>query len=145
MADAAFREQRLEAGVLCVAPGIVGLDPLGLDPECGEERERALDKARDGLAALVAMQLGVGDPRVVIDDRVGELVADVLALLGAGRVAVAGDGVAGTAEAREALVSICSRSPGQGHSKRRTSSLAGFDRREHPRRSRQRETVACGI
>lgn len=42
------------------------------------------------------------------------------------------------------LVSICSRSPGQGHSKRRASSFGSAGRRERPRRARQRETVAWG-
>jgi hypothetical protein len=42
-------------------------------------------------------------------------------------------------------VSICSRSPGQGHSNRRTSSRAAAGILESPRRCRQRLTVACAI
>ena len=43
------------------------------------------------------------------------------------------------------LVSICSRSPGHGHSKRLTDSRDATGQRDRPRRARQRETVACAI
>ena len=52
---------------------------------------------------LVAVELAVGVAGVVVDERVHPLVADPHPLLGAGAVAIAGDGVAGAGEADEAL------------------------------------------
>ena len=68
-----------------------------------KEGERALDEGDDGRGALVGVQLGVGQAAVVVDRRVGELLADPARLLGAGPVTVAGDLVAGRDEARKAL------------------------------------------
>jgi hypothetical protein len=48
-----------------------------------KEGDRPLHEADDGLRALVSVKLGVGEPGVVVDDRVGELIAHPLALLGA--------------------------------------------------------------
>ena len=49
--------------------------------------ERPGDKRGDGRCRLVLVQLDVRQPRVVIDDRVSEVVADVLGHPGAGRAA----------------------------------------------------------
>ena len=54
-------------------------------------------------ARLVAVELAVGVAGVVVDERVHPLVADPHPFLGAGAVAVAGDGVAGPGEADEAF------------------------------------------
>ncbi len=69
----------------------------------GEEAERALKEAGDRVGALVCVQLGVDQARVVVDDRVAELPADALALLGAGAGAIAGHLVPGPGEPGQAF------------------------------------------
>ena len=96
-------EQFFEALRVGVVPGVVGHHALGDDAVPGVPGERALGKRDDGVCALVGMQLAVGQARVVVDDRVGVLVADLLAFLRAAPGAVAGDGVAWACEARVAL------------------------------------------
>ena len=49
---------------------------FALMPCCGEEGERALDEAGDGRGRLVGVELDVGEPGVVVDDRVRVVVAD---------------------------------------------------------------------
>jgi hypothetical protein len=60
-------------------------------------------KPGHGVGPLVLVQLAVGVAGVVVDDRVHPFVPDPHSLLGAGGVPVAGDCVAGTAEADEAF------------------------------------------
>ena len=74
----------------------------GHAPWCSNQ-SRALDERRDGLGALVVVELDVGQSRVVVDDGVSEVIAPpspgrhpVAAALGA----VAGDGVPGPLKAR---------------------------------------------
>jgi hypothetical protein len=67
------------------------------------ERQAAFDKASHGLGLLVSVQLAVGQARVIIDQRVHPLIADPHPYLCAGFVAIAGDGVTGPGEPREAL------------------------------------------
>jgi hypothetical protein len=43
----------------------------------GEELQRALDEAGDRGGLFVGVEFGVGQSRVVVDDRVAELPADV--------------------------------------------------------------------
>jgi hypothetical protein len=76
---------------------------FGSMPWGGVEGEAALDEGGDRRGALIGVEFAVGQPRVVVDERVHPLVADTLALLGAAHVPVAGDGVAGPREAGEAL------------------------------------------
>src|SRR4051794_24688972 len=103
MADAAAAEELGECAVVGVGPGVVADQPLRLDSLAGEEGECTLDEADDGAGAFIAVQFGVGEPGMVVDDGVHELPADAQALVGAGPVASARDGVAGSAEAAEAL------------------------------------------
>ena len=84
-----------------------------------EEGERPLNEGSHGCCPLICMKFDESEPGVVVDDRVGVVVADpclgthpVARALGA----VASDRVAGPLEARVAGTSMCSRSPGQGHS-----------------------------
>jgi hypothetical protein len=70
---------------------------------CGIEGEPALDEAGDREGSFVAVELAVGEPRVVIDEGVHPLIADTHPLLGAGDVPVARDGMTRPAEADEAL------------------------------------------
>ena len=116
----------------------------GLDPEGGEERQGAAGEGDHGVGLLVAVELGVGDPRVIVDDRVAELPADLRAFLGAGAAPVPGDAVPRSWQKRaKRLVSICNRSPGQGHSKRTTASRGALGVRETPWRLRIACTVEC--
>ena len=69
----------------------------------GKERQRALEEAGHGGRAFVVVKLDVGQPRVIVDDRVGVVVADpgrgghpLAVTLGA----IAGGAVAGTTKAR---------------------------------------------
>src|SRR5437762_1757409 len=62
--------------VLVVAEAVVGHQALGDDPVLGEEGERALDERGYRLGFLVVVELDVGEPRVVVDDRVRVVVAD---------------------------------------------------------------------
>ena len=88
---------------MAVDEGVVGEQPLRLDPVRRVEGEAAFDEAGHGCGALVVVDLAVREPGVVVDERVHPLVADPLTLLGAGNVPVAGDGVAGPAETDETL------------------------------------------
>jgi hypothetical protein len=65
----------------------------------GEPRQGALDEAGDGAGALVGVQLDVGEAGVVIDDGVGELVAQPDRPTRTAFSPVAGDGVAGAVKA----------------------------------------------
>jgi hypothetical protein len=65
----------------------------------GEDGEAAGDEGADGRRALVGVELGVGQARMVVDERMDVLVADGLAPLRAGAVAVARDRVPGPREA----------------------------------------------
>ena len=127
-----------------VGEGVVGLQPPRLDPVAGEDSSARPTKGGHRRGALVGLQLGVGEPGVVVDDRVDDSWPIRMRFSGAVRKRSPVTAWPGRVKRWKRLVSICSRSPGQGHSKRRTSSLAGRGRRERPRRSRQRETVAWG-
>jgi hypothetical protein len=71
-------------------------------PCAGVPGECAAGKREHGLDALVVMQLDVRQPRMVVDDRVGALLADALLLLGVRTGAIPGDRVAWACEARVA-------------------------------------------
>src|SRR5215204_5267251 len=101
--DAVSAEQLAQRAVVDVGERVVGLQPLGADAVAGEEDQGTLEKSGDGVGALVAVQLGVDQPRVVIRDRVAELPANPGLLLGAGRRAITGHLVSWATEAREAL------------------------------------------
>jgi hypothetical protein len=103
MVDGALGEEVAQAGVAGVGPGIVGLHAPGGDAVVFEEAERPLDERGHRCGLLVAVDLGVGQAAVVVDHRVTELPAHALALLGARGVTVAGHGVPGPQEARQAL------------------------------------------
>ena len=79
MLDAAHREQLGEGSVLDLAEGVVGHEPPGHDPMPSKDGERALDEAGHGRRLLVLVELDVGEPRVVVDDRVRIVVALVSA------------------------------------------------------------------
>ena len=96
-------EQLSQAVVVDVGPGVIGLQAFGFDVVAGEELERAGNERGDCRGLLVAVDLGVGQAAVVIDDRVAELPADAGAQFGAGAVSVAGQRVTGTGEACEAF------------------------------------------
>src|SRR4029450_11032946 len=50
--------------------------PLRDDPVFGEEGERAFDEAGHRQRLLVVMELDVGEPGMVVDDRVREVITD---------------------------------------------------------------------
>ena len=62
-----------------VGPGVVGHQPPCLDPVLGVEAEGAFEEADDGCLFRVWVDLGVGEPGVVVDDRVHDVDAVVLA------------------------------------------------------------------
>jgi hypothetical protein len=100
----ALPDQEIGQGaVLRIGPGVVALQPLGLDPVGAKEGDRPLHEADHRRAPLVAMQLGVGEAGVVVDNRVSELVSHPFAHLRTAAGAVAGHRVAGTGEASKAL------------------------------------------
>ena len=103
MADAPLGQQLLERAVAAIDVGIVGEQAPGLDPVRGVEGEAAFDEGGDGRGLLVWVELRVGQSRVVVDERVHELVSDSLALFGPGAIADAGDGVPRSREAGKAL------------------------------------------
>jgi len=82
MADVRAGEQLANGAAARVGPGIVGHQPADGDAVGGIEGERALEKAGDGACPLVRVDLGVGEPRVVVDQRVHDVHAvTVLAVL----------------------------------------------------------------
>jgi hypothetical protein len=87
VSDLARVEELGERAVVGVCPGVVADQPCRLDPVTVEEGERTLDEADHRAGALVAVELGVREPGVVVDDRVHELPADTLAFLGTAAVA----------------------------------------------------------
>jgi len=99
MIDGARGEQLAQRAVVDVGEGIVGHQPLGDDAVVCEEVQRATGKRGDGGCLLVVVDLAVGQPRAVIDDRVHELPANPARALRA----VAGQRVAGRLEAPQAL------------------------------------------
>ena len=68
MLDAVAGEQLAQAAVVDVGKGVVGLQSPRSDAVAGEELERSLDKAGDGVGTFVGVQLAVDQARVVIDD-----------------------------------------------------------------------------
>jgi hypothetical protein len=101
--DLVAGEQLGESAVVRVRPGVVGAQAPHADAVRGVEGQRTLDEADDGRCPLVAVEFTVGEPRVVVDDRVHPLVADTDPLLGPRAEAITGDGVAGPREAGEAF------------------------------------------
>jgi hypothetical protein len=61
---------------------VVGEHPLDRDPALGEEAEGSGHEPRGGLLALVGQDLGVGEPRAVVDRGVHEIVAVTRCRLG---------------------------------------------------------------
>ena len=115
-------------------------------PWLGVEGEAALDEAGDGGGSLVGVQLAVG--AVGCGRRPGSAPTRSrrAPFLGAGRVAVAGDGVAGPAEADEALACRCAADhPGTATRTRRGCSRGSSGGREIPARRSVRQTVACAM
>src|SRR5215218_3125375 len=69
----------------------------------GEPLEGARDESGDRRSRFIAVDLGVGQSRVVVDDRMAVLPADLGAFLSAGAEPIAGQLVTGTAQARQPL------------------------------------------
>jgi hypothetical protein len=76
VADAAAFEQLAQRAVLDVAEAVIRHQSLRGDPVLGEEDKGTLDERGDGLGFLVIVELDVGEPGVVVDDRVREVVTD---------------------------------------------------------------------
>jgi hypothetical protein len=68
--DCVVADALAQRAVVDVGEGVVGLQTLGRDVVGGEEGQRALDERGDRVGALVVVQFGVGQARVVVDDRV---------------------------------------------------------------------------
>jgi hypothetical protein len=83
----------LTPGIAAVAAAVVGQDSLDGDPASPEPALCAVQEPSSGLAGLVAVDLGIGQPGVVINGGVDEAVAGqgvmVAAALAAGAVGLA--------------------------------------------------------
>ncbi len=108
----------------------------------GEEGGATLDESGHRQGSLVGVELAVGEPGVVVDKRVHELVADPHPLLSARQCRSPVRAWPGRLKRAERLVSTWSRSPGQGHAYRRTASRLPRSW-EIPARRSVRQTVAC--
>src|SRR5438105_15071276 len=103
MPDPPAGEELGERPVARVRPGVVAEQPLRLDSVAGVEGERAFDEAGHGRGTLIRVQLAVGEPGMIIDERMHPFVADSHPFLSARAVAVAGDRVSRPGETDEAL------------------------------------------
>ena len=66
----------------CVGPGVIRHQPPRCDPVLGVEAERTIEEAGDRRRFGVAVDLDIGEPGVVVDDRVHDVDAVlVLAVL----------------------------------------------------------------
>jgi hypothetical protein len=99
------------AGVL---PGIAGHQPFRADAVGGVEDEGTLEVAEDRCCSLISVDLDVGEPRVVIDDRVHDVDPVLVPRSWLERSPVTR--WPGLRKRAYSLVSMCSKSPGQGHS-----------------------------
>jgi hypothetical protein len=71
--DAALLEQPSQLTAAGLLPGVVGHQSLCPDVVALLEGERSLEEADDGCGLLVVVDLGVGEPGVVVDDRVDDV------------------------------------------------------------------------
>jgi hypothetical protein len=92
-------EQLGQGAALGVAEVVVGHQSLYGDPVLFEELEGPSGEGGDGLGPLVVVDLRVGQPRAVVDDRVHDLPADPSRAL----APVAGQRMAGFLETAELL------------------------------------------
>ncbi len=93
-------EQLLEGLAVGVDEGVVGHDGVGwLAAEFGVEAHGAGEAVVVGGGVFVVVDLGVGDPGVVVDNDVDVVPADAAAAVGT----VRGDSVAGLGEAGESF------------------------------------------
>jgi hypothetical protein len=96
--DRVLCEESLQVAAAAVLHRVVGHQPGCADPVALVEGERALEEGDDGGGLLVVVDLGVGKPGVVVDDRVHDVGAvEVAAVLAS---TVAGEAVSGLLEAR---------------------------------------------
>jgi len=82
VAAAVVGEQLRQGAVARVDEGVVREQPLWLDPVRGIEGETLLEEAGDRRRPLVAVELALGQPRMIVDERVHPLVSDPQPLLG---------------------------------------------------------------
>lgn len=73
--DLVLGEELAQRMIVGIAPGVVAHQSLGVDALKLEPVEGSRNEGGDGLCSLVAVQLNVGQPRVVIHDRVSEVIA----------------------------------------------------------------------
>src|SRR6266511_248006 len=99
--DPSAGEQLAQGAVLDVAEAVVSHQPLRDDPVLCEEGQRPVDEAGHGRCFLVLVELDVGEPGVIVDDRVRVVVADprLHAPTAQGLGSIAGDPMAGPQEA----------------------------------------------
>jgi hypothetical protein len=109
VADLAAVEEVAEAVAVGVGPGVVGEESLRGDAVVAVEREGAFEEADDGVGLVVVVDLCVAEAGVVVEDRVDVVVADLGFLVGSWWRP-------GSLKRAYLLTSMCSRSPGQGHS-----------------------------
>src|SRR6266508_53824 len=102
VADPLAGEQLAQRAVLGVGEGVIAHQPPRSDAVALVEGECSLEEAGHGRCPLVAMELDIGEARVVVDDRVRKVVADQplgVRRLAPARGAVSGDRVTGPLEA----------------------------------------------
>ncbi|HEX5851802.1 MAG TPA: hypothetical protein VFY36_01800 [Solirubrobacteraceae bacterium] len=81
MLDLSDGEELTQGAVVRVGPSVVAHQPLGGDPLRIEPLKGPCNEVCDGLRSLIAVQFDVGQARVVIDDRVREVIAHPCALI----------------------------------------------------------------
>jgi hypothetical protein len=72
-------QDRSELAAVAVGEGVAGQHPLDTDAMGGEEVAGAAEEPGAGVAALVGQDLGVGQPRVVVDGGGEVVIADPVA------------------------------------------------------------------
>jgi hypothetical protein len=138
--DRAGGEELAQGTVVWVAPGVVRHQALWLDPVRGEEGQSALQEAGTSRGLRVAKHLGVGEPGVVVHDRVHDVGAERAPPLLRRARAVAGDRVPRLREAGERRP-VSAEEVARAGPLVATSGLAG--RGPCPRRRRSSQIRSC--
>ena len=136
--------QLAERAVAAVDEGVVGEQPPGPDPVRCVEGERALDERGDRRRPLVGVELAVGvagSGRRRASARTRSPPASASPAPVRCRSPVTA--CPGLVKRPKRLLSMCSKSPGHGHSYRRGRSRGCRGAREIPARLSVRHTVAC--
>jgi hypothetical protein len=137
---------RLQPGARVIGLGVVGQQALDQDALLPIPGEGALEEADAGLGILARQQLGIGQPRVVVDRDVQVLPADPPVALGTRPARSPSTRLPGSQKRPSLFVSMCKSSPACSRSQRRAqrAAPAGRGSREQPWRRRTLPIVEGG-